>query len=141
MIKKIQTFIGSVLIAFMLNVFIFVALKFMHLGEWILSFILLSFLVTIFLVYKMLRNSELANTDSSMPLERRIEIKKTELIVEGILYAILFLLPFSLVIAVKSFSINTIWILFIAAIVLFLKIKKAMNKKYNEIQELAKTKI
>lgn len=86
----------------------------------------------------MLLNSEQAKTDMDMPLERRIKIKKTELIVEGTLYSVLFLIPFSLVITIKSFSINTIWILLVTAIVLFLKIKKAMNKKYSEIQELVK---
>lgn len=140
MIKKIQIFIGSIIISLMLNFFIFVALKFWQSGEWNLPFIFFSFMVTLYLVYKMLLNSELAKSDNDMPLESRIKIKRTELIVEGFLYSVMFLLPFSLIITVESFSLGAILILFGAGIAIFLKIRKAIKRKYNVIQELSNTR-
>jgi uncharacterized MnhB-related membrane protein len=139
-IKTFSRFIGSTIIAFIINFFIFVALFKLSQEKWIAPFILFSFLMTIFLVYKMLKNSELANTDGSMPLERRIKIKKFDLAVEIFFYTIIFLFPISFVLAVGSLSIGTGVVLVIFAIGLLLKIRKAIKIKYDVIQELSKTK-
>ena len=113
----------------------------MHVVEPILMpLLIVSFLFTTFLVYKLYRNSELAKTDESLPVEQRIKIKKIELIVEVFFYSLLFLIPFSLVFARTSFSVAELFVLVGLATALILKIKKALRIKYAVIEELSKTK-
>lgn len=140
MIKTFSRFIGSTIIAFIINFFIFLALFKLSQEKWIAPFIFFSFLMTIFLVYKMLKNSELANTDGTMQLERRIKIKKFDLAVEIFFYCLIFLIPFSFVITVKSLSIGTGFMLVFVAIGMLLKIRKIIKIKYDVIKVLSETK-
>lgn len=105
--------------------------------SWTIVFTLFSFLVTVFLVYKILRNSELSNSDNNMPLERHIKIKKIDLIIESVLYILVYFLAFSLIITLPFSAILAfIAIALPAAFVIF----KAFKKKYDAVQELSKTK-